>query len=265
MLENSILKYATVMQKLFMKISQESGRSAEWNFLEINRSSPAAFIVWILSQSPESLRKGIILPQNISHREFFDIVATQLFGNNYRTQLTVQNMFEQNSVLPVDQSEIRMEALGRFVALSFLEMEPLFMPFSPEIIAAFLNKSTTTNRLFIGFLNGFHALIEPAEIANLSVEELTLILVGGDVSSKYVSIDDASLRNEDIQRRIRENPNAIQTWATVEADARGVAQGHFGRNIELKISMAQNQPQRYTRRGGWHISVSSDELNNEQQ
>ena len=173
-------------------------------------------------------------------------------------------MFEQNSVLPVDQSEVRMEALGRFVALSFLEMEPLFTPFSAEIISAFLNKSTTTNRLFIGFLNGFHAIIKREEIANLSVEELTSILVGGDVSSKYVSIDDASLRNEDIQRRIRENPNAIQTWATVEADARGAAQGHFGRNIELKISMAQNETQRYTRLGGWHVAVSSDEFHEQQ-
>ena len=260
--DNLVLKYVVIMQRIFLKTTRESGEPARWDSVYLGSNSADTFLDWLSQENPQNLRKGLLLSGNLSHREFFDFMATSIFGDDYRMTLNVENMFGVNSVLPLRLSETRVEAMGRFVAISFLEMEPLFMPFSREIVNGFLKTQSNSGNVYLaGLWRGFHSLVRPEELAGLMALDLIYILVGGDVRGRYVTIDPTSLRQNHIAELTLEHPRLVDSWATVAAHGRGVAIGHTGRKVVLKVTVLPTRSHMIERRGGWHVSVSPSYIN----
>ena len=253
--ENLVLMYAVFMQKQYMSIAKKGGGGRQY-ILNKDRSGEE-FLNKMLEFKLEDISQGVWYMG--SSREFYDVMSDKLFGIDgaFTIVLSDSTMFGDISILPVNlSSPDAAKSFGKFAAFALLEMEPMMVPFSLDVLSYLVGETEPAkDSLMESFCQGFFPLVSKESLSSLSPITLSKFMTGGDVRRDFVRVESTSIG---LKERIEGN-NQMKTSLALQAAAhRGIPIGNTGREIVLNAWVDPNQTEVFKRQGGWSVSLSPD-------
>ena len=225
------LAYAVFMQSELREISATSRPSDErvqWTLNRLGDDSRdedlRAVLEFISGISPENLRLGLEFPNAIVKRERFDRITRIVFSHSH---LGVDSDFTaQNN-----------RAIGKFIAVCILEMEPIGSVFSFDFLNVFLGHTEPVNDAFRLLREGFNSVIPLSRIKRFfDASSFGAILRGRRVSeTRDFTIDFPAFPLIQIDMVNRQD---LIPWANRAAGKRGIAIGHFGPPLSVVATVA---------------------------
>lgn len=253
--ENLVLMYAVFMQKQYMSMAKKGGGERQY-ILNKDRSGEE-FLNKMLEFKLEDISQGVWYMG--SSREFYDVMSDKLFGIDgaFTIVLSDSTMFGDISILPVNlSSPDAAKSFGKFAAFALLEMEPMMVPFSLDVLSYLVGETEPAkDSLMESFCQGFFSLVSKESLSSLSPITLSKFMTGGDVRREFVRVESTSIG---LKERI-EGDSRMKTSLALQAAAhRGIPIGNTGREIVLNAWVDPNQTEVFKRQGGWSVSLSPD-------
>jgi hypothetical protein len=242
--------YTVLLQKMYRESilgPQPIDGAAKWTLTRLESLSTIKLLTAGLSfmskTSPDRLKLGIEFPIGFSKREWFDRFVDVIFD---QTSIIVsQADFFPNLEIPF--SKTKFKAIGKFIALAVLEMEPIGHVFSDHILNAMLGKSNPTDDFLQSLCEGFHSIIPSSRLQFVDTISLGAVLLGRRAAPYEINIQIPSYPE------LVENGAVFDTlliWGLKASEPRGLAIGSFGPQFDLLVNVVDDDVEETISPGG---------------
>jgi hypothetical protein len=225
------LAYAVFLQKEYKTIaaaSQPSDTRVEWTLNRLGDDSDAndlRRVLDFLSSAPlERLRLGIAFPDGLVKRERFDRLVRLVI---------LEDFMSAHFVFTEEDNR----AVGKFIALCLLEMEPIGRYFYSGALEVLLGNTEPVNNTLRLLCEGFYSIIPRSRMKIFgNASRLGEILQGRPISApRDFTIDFVEYRG--LGNNLVDRQNFIP-WANEAAGKRGIAIGNFGPPFSVLVTFA---------------------------
>ena len=232
------------------------GGEAKWTLTRLDKLSTSelltAGLTFMSKSSADRLKLGIEFPADFSKREWFDRFVAIIFDSK---QIESEINFFPNLEIPFSRSKTR--AIGKFIALCVLEMEPVGRVFSDAILNLFLGKIEPMGDFQQALFEGFNSLIPLTSLGFLDTLSLGEILLGRSVAVKEINVHLPSYP------QLLDNPqvyNTLLDWGKDAWNTRGIAIGSFGPSRYFLVQVVDDDTASRQIGPGAVVTVSRREL-----
>ncbi len=167
----------------------------------------------------ENLARGIVFPKNVK-RAWFDRIVGIIF-----TDSPVESWGHVIPNVPIDISPNFFKAVGRFLALTILEMEPVGSVFSQRMLDLLLGNISPIHANEVALCDGFHSLIPVWRLTQFfNASHLGAILVGLSISQPREFDIELPFR---VDQDVDELKSHLVELAHLASGIRGIPIGNF--------------------------------------